>query len=175
MRCPRICGRLASHWQQLSGTAVREKGTAQWVPYVGCTTRALALAASSSIGILAAAAKTGMRGTRGRSRGLCACPRRPAGPWDARCSFRGSVRQGRLERTSKCMQVAPISLRAPARSWLLPSFVLFLPSTSHNINTHVQTTGGAAGPGPCMRHPPAPPPPRVLRDSGGGAATNKCP
>ena len=28
--------------------------------------------------------------------------------------------------------------------------------------------GGAAGPGPCMRHPPAPPPPRVLRDSGLG-------
>ena len=32
--------------------------------------------------------------------------------------------------------------------------------------------GGAAGPGPCMRHPPAPPPPppRVLRDSGLGMA-----
>ena len=36
--------------------------------------------------------------------------------------------------------------------------------------------GGAAGPGPCMRHPPAPlPPPRVLKDSGAGSATNKCP
>ena len=37
--------------------------------------------------------------------------------------------------------------------------------------------GGAAGPGPCMRPPPAlpPPPPRVLKDSGAGSATNKCP
>ena len=38
--------------------------------------------------------------------------------------------------------------------------------------------GGAAGLGPCMRHPPAPPPPpppRVLKDSGAGSATNKCP
>ena len=31
--------------------------------------------------------------------------------------------------------------------------------------------GGAAGPGTCMR----PPPPRVLKDSGAGWATNKCP
>ena len=35
--------------------------------------------------------------------------------------------------------------------------------------------GGVAGPGPCMRPPPAPPPPRVLKDSGAGSATNKCP
>ena len=34
--------------------------------------------------------------------------------------------------------------------------------------------GGAAGPGPCMRQPP-PPPSRVLKDSGAGSATNKCP
>ena len=33
--------------------------------------------------------------------------------------------------------------------------------------------GGAAGPGPCMRHPP--PPLRVLKDSGAGSATSKCP
>ena len=42
---------------------------------------------------------------------------------------------------------------------------------------HHFTHGGAAGPGPCMRPPPAPPPPppRVLKDSGAGSATNKCP
>ena len=32
--------------------------------------------------------------------------------------------------------------------------------------------GGVAGPGPCMRPPPPPP---VLKDSGAGSATNKCP
>ena len=38
-------------------------------------------------------------------------------------------------------------------------------------------TGGAAGPGPCMRHPPAPPPPppRILRDSGVGAMAPTAP
>ena len=42
---------------------------------------------------------------------------------------------------------------------------------------HVVKHGGAAGPGPCMRHPPAPPPPPppVLKDSGAGSATSKCP
>ena len=41
------------------------------------------------------------------------------------------------------------------------------------LETHIH--GGAAGPGPCMRPPPAPSPPRVLKDSGAGSATNKCP
>ena len=33
--------------------------------------------------------------------------------------------------------------------------------------------GGAAGPGPCMRHPPAPPPPPGFERA--GSATSKCP
>ena len=36
--------------------------------------------------------------------------------------------------------------------------------------------GGAAGPGPCMRHPPAPPPPPPgFERCGAGSATSKCP
>ena len=38
------------------------------------------------------------------------------------------------------------------------------------------TPGGAAGPSPCMRHPPAPPPPpQVLKDSGVGAMAPTAP
>ena len=35
--------------------------------------------------------------------------------------------------------------------------------------------GGAAGPGPCMQHPPAPPPPRVLKDRSVGAMASTMP
>ena len=35
--------------------------------------------------------------------------------------------------------------------------------------------GGAAGPRPCMRHPPAPPPPRVLKHSSVGAVAPTAP
>ena len=41
-----------------------------------------------------------------------------------------------------------------------------------NVLLSLKPGGGAAGPGPCMRHPPAPPqppPPRVLNNSGAGA------
>ena len=68
-----------------------------------------------------------------------------------------------------------------------PIFRAYTPVGGHVCRTHQAedyyrpTHGGAAGPGPCMRHPPAPPPPlpppppRVLKDSGAGAATSKCP
>ena len=47
-------------------------------------------------------------------------------------------------------------------AWYTPATVIIVARPMPVMTggtVHMDTTGGAAGPGPCMRHPPAPPPP----------------